>query len=270
MPYISQSVYRPAGNPGRGIFPRDLLTLINGDDIAYMPFPDDKGVVIIDDIIMKPGKYGINLYMTPGTIKVTSAAEGETDQVGFTPSVEFGHPGNKQAIRELKTNHINTKFIVIVRYCNGDDSDLIGTLCNPVKMVPSYAGDKDSSVNTFTFSQISKGDDVFIYRGAIPMEEKVAVLESGATEIEFISEGQYQLSNGTAVVSSITGGTDGALLTIVGAYGEQSPSVTSGEKIILKGGKAFVASGGSQITLKAFNAGGNKMLWIEQSRYEAA
>lgn len=84
MTYIKQSVYRAPGNPGTGIQPRDALTLLNVDDIAYMPSPDDKGVVIVDDIIMKPGRYGITIYMTQGTVEVTSAAARRYRQDRFT------------------------------------------------------------------------------------------------------------------------------------------------------------------------------------------
>ena len=79
--YIKQSVPRAAGNPGIGINTRDALTLIDVDDIAFMPPRDDKGVLIAEDIILKAGRYGYTIYMTPGTVEVTSAAEGETRSV---------------------------------------------------------------------------------------------------------------------------------------------------------------------------------------------
>ncbi len=270
MPYLKQSVYRAPGSPGRGINPLDILTLIDIEDIAYMPAPDDRGVVIEEDIILKPGKYAIHLYMTPGTIEVTSPADGETDQIGFTPSLKFNHPGNKRAIREFKVNNLNRKFIVIVNYCSGEDTDLIGTLCNPVRMVPSYTGNKDGNTNEFTFSQINKGDDIFIYKGTIALEEPVVVIESGSSKVSYVSAGQYQLSDGNAVISAIEGGVDGAVVTLVGAFGTDSPTVTPGDTILTRNGRSFVASGGSQITFRAFNAGGGKIVWVEQSRYEAA
>ena len=248
----------------------DMLTLIDINDIDYMPKPDSKGVLILDDIILKRGKYAINLYFTPGTVKVTSPADGDTDQVGFTPQIEGNHPGNKLEVREFKVNNINTKFIAILSYCSGEDADLVGTICNPVRMVPSYTGDKDANTNAFTFSQINKGDDIFIYRGTIPMEEPVAKLETGITKVDFISNGQYQLADGQASVSQIAGGENGAVVTLVGAFGENAPSVVPGEGILLRDGKPFVASGGSQITLRAYDAGDGKIVWVEQSRYEAA
>ena len=45
-----------------------------------------------------------------------------------------------------------------------------------------------------TFEQISKGDDIFIYKGTVTLEEPVSVVESGATEVTVVAEGQYQLS----------------------------------------------------------------------------
>lgn len=270
MPYLKKSVLRPEGNPGRGITPLDRLTLIDVEDIAYFPSPNDKGVLIEEDIILKPGKYGIDLYLTPGTAKLSSPAEGETDQVGFTPQIEGNHPGNKLEVREFKVNNINTKFIAIMSYCNGQDADLLGTPCNPLKMVPNYTGDKDGNTNAFTFSQINKGEDIFIYRGAIPKEEPVAKLDSGVTKIDYIASGLYQLSDGAGTIAQAVGGSDGALITLVGAYGENPPSVTGGETILLRDGKPFIASGGSQLTLRAFRAGDGKVVWVEQSRYEAS
>lgn len=58
MTYIKTSVPRASGNPGTGIQPRDQLSIIDIDDIAFMPPADDKGVVIVDDIVMKQGQIG--------------------------------------------------------------------------------------------------------------------------------------------------------------------------------------------------------------------
>lgn len=270
MQYLKKSVPRASGNPGVGIKPRDQLTLLDIDDIAFMPSPDEKGVVIADNIVMKPGRYGYNIYMTPGTIEVTSAADGDTDKVGFTPSIKFEHPGNEKEVREFKANSINRKFIVVVRYCSGKPSDLIGTLCNPCKLTPSYTGNNESNTNELTFTQISKGDDIFIYEGTVTLEEPVSTVEGGATSLEFVSEGQYQLSSGTAAIDEITGGAHNAVITLLGVGGTSPTVSASAGKILLRGGKSFTASEGSQLTLRAFESGDGAIVWIEQSRYMAA
>ena len=269
--YIKKSVPRASGNPGTGIQPRDQLTLIDIDDIAFMPSADDKGVVIADDIVMKPGRYGYNIYMTQGTIELTSAADGDTDKIGFTPSIKFEHPGNEQEVREFKANSINRKFIVVIRYCSGKAADLIGTICNPCKLTPSYTGNNESNTNEMTFTQISKGNDIFIYKGTVTLEEPVSTVDAGATAITFVSEGQYQLSGGEAAIVEIEGGAHDAVITLLGAAGSTSPTVSiTGGKILLRGGKAFTATEGSQLTLRAFDNGEGGVVWIEQSRYVAA
>ncbi len=271
MTYIKKSVPRASGNPGTGIQPRDQLTLIDIDDIAFMPSPDEKGVVIADNIVMKPGRYGYNIYMTQGTIEVTSAAEGDTDKIGFTPSIKFEHPGNEQEVREFKANSINRKFIVVIRYCSGKPADLIGTICNPCKLTPSYTGNNESNTNEMTFTQISKGDDIFIYKGTVTLEEPVSVVEAGAVAVTFVAEGQYQLTAGEAVIGEIKGGAHDTVITLLGAAGGQSPTIAGAEgKILLRGGKTFTASEGSQLTLRAFDNGDGGVIWIEQSRYVAA
>lgn len=270
MPYVKQSIPRAAGNPGIGIQTRDALTLIDVDDIAYMPARDDKGVVIAEDIILKPDRYGYTIYMTPGTVVVTSAAEGETDQIGFLPQVKFNHPGNEQPVREFKANSLNRKFIIIVRYCSGRPADIIGNICNPCKMTPSYTGNNEGNTNEFTFQQINKGDDIGIYTGTVPEEEPVAVVEAGATSVKFVAEGQYQLSAGTAAIAEIEGGRHGAVITLLGTSGTAPTVAHSAGAIMLKGGKAFTATEGSQLTLHAFEVDNGAVVWIEQSRYENA
>lgn len=270
MTYIRKSVGRAPGNPGTGIQPRDVLVLLNIDDIAYMPPPDDKGVVIVDDIIMKSGRYGIGIYMTQGTAEVTSQAEGETDQIGFTPSVKFKHPGNSQEVREFKVNELNSKFIGIMRYCSGKAADLIGSICNPCKITPSYTGNNESNTNEFTLAQISKGDDIKIYKGTVPLEEPVSVVETGVKVVPFVAEGQYQLSGGSAVIDEIEGGAHDAVVTLLGTAGTSPTVANTSGKILLRGGKVFTASEGAQLTLRAFDAGDGALIWIEQSRYVPA
>lgn len=266
--YIPKSIYREQGNPGIGIQPRDLLVLYNVNDILFMPQPDDKGVVIEQDIVLKKGCYGIEIYMTQGTAEITSAAEGDTDKIGFTPSVKFSHPGNSREVREFKVNEINSKFIAVVRYCSGKPADLIGTLCNPCRVTPSYTGNNDGNANEFTVQQISKGNDIFIYKGAIPLEEPSVVVESGASEIRYSGDGIYQTSAGVASIASISGGSQDAVITITGTSGE-APTLSSSERVLLKGGKTFTASEGSQITLRAVDAGEAGIIWVEQSRFVA-
>ena len=56
--YIKTSVPRPAGSPGKGITPKDVLTLIDVEDIVSFPPRDGAGVVLVGDIVVKPSEIG--------------------------------------------------------------------------------------------------------------------------------------------------------------------------------------------------------------------
>lgn len=267
MTYTKVSVPRPTGSSGRGITPKDRLTIIDVDDILHFPKRDGKGVVMKDDIILKPGGYAVTLYLTPGTVEMTSNSDGETDAKGFSPSVKGKHPGNKQEIREFKTNWLGRQCIVLLEYCNGEPTDIAGSPCNPMEMGVSYTGNKDSNSSEFTFTQVSKGDDIGIYEGTVPHEEPVAVVDAGASEIQFVSPGQYQLSAGEAVITDVADAQDGAVLTLLGVLVGVAPTIETGGVFLLKEGKSFTATPGSQITFKSFKDGNDSFKFIEQSRY---
>lgn len=269
MTYVKVSVKRAAGSPGVGINTRDELVLVDVDDIAFFPERDSAGVVMEEDIVLKPGRYGIGLYLTPGTVEAAAASDGDTDQVGYKPSVKGTHPGNNREVREFKANWINRKVIAIVRYCGGKAADIIGSPCNPCKMTASYTGNNESNTNEFTFEQISKGDDIGIYQGSIPQEEPVAVVDASAEAVPYVADGQYQLSPGKASVTEVTGGHHGALVTLLGVAGE-SPAVTASESLLLRDGKAFAAVEGAQISLRAYSVAEGRLVWVEQSRYTPA
>lgn len=113
MAYVKRAVKRPEGNPGKGINPRDMMSIIDVDDILVFPARDSAGVLMTENIQLKPGCYSTDIYFTPGTVEVTSNTDGDPDALGFTPTVKGNHPGNKQAVREFKTNWLGRKCIVI-------------------------------------------------------------------------------------------------------------------------------------------------------------
>lgn len=253
--------------PGKGILPRDKVIIYDIDDIAYMPSRDDGGVLIAEDIVMKPGKYAVAIYVTPGTVEISSNSDGDPDAKGFTPSVKFNHPGNKLEIREFKANWLDKNVIIVVEYCNGQDSDLVGSPCNPAQLAVEYSGTKDANTNTFTFAQVSKGDDIAIYRGTNTLEEPSGVVDS--TTVLYSGDGQYQPGNNVAQINAVNGGNHGALITLMGAVSGQGYSIGVEQQstFLLVGGEPFYGSPGSQITFRAFATGENSLVWIEQSRY---
>ena len=186
------------------------------------------------------------------------------------PSIGLHQRDNLRLINSLKELRDMGNSVIIVEHDKDMmlAADLIGTPCNPCKLSVSYTGSNESNTNELTFTQISKGDDIAIYRGTDTLEEPVVVVEAGATDIDYQTDGQYQLSAGAAKIAGVTGGSHGSVITLMGCSGV-APTVETGGNFLLKGGKTFTASEGSQLTLRAFNDGSEAMKWIEQSRYEA-
>lgn len=267
--YIPKDVKRPEGNPGRSLNPVNEFLLYDINDIVSCGTPNEGGVVITDDLVLKPDAYPVGIYLTPGTAEQSETVEGDTDEAGFRPSIKFKHPGNQQAVREFKVWALNRQFIGIMRYCDGRPADMIGSLCNPCTVSSGLSAGKDSVSNEFTVSQIGKGDPIYIYKGSIPRAEPVAVVAGDSQTVAVTNPGQYQLSAGEANISSLTGGRDGDVVTLLGTDGTAPVLKQTEGKIMLQGGKDFVATAGSQITLRAMDIGG-EIVWIEQSRYQAS
>ena len=173
--YVKANVNKPGGMPGKGITPKDKIVIIDVDDINTFPERDEAGVVIAEDIVMKENKFGVGIYLTPGTGALSSNSEGDADAQGFRPSVQFSHPGNKKEVREFKANWLGKNVIVIIQYCNPDEpADIIGSPCNPCQMAVEYTGNNEANANSFTFQQVAKGDDIGIYKGAVTTSDGVA------------------------------------------------------------------------------------------------
>ena len=168
--YVNKSVPRPAGNPVSGIALKDKIVIIDTDDIETFPARDEAGVVIAEAITLKASAKPVYLYLTPGTVEVTSTAEGEPDAMGFNIAIKGNHPGNSQEVREFKWNWLGRKCIIIVQYCDGTDADLLGTPCNPMQMSSSFTATKDMTRTEFSFASITKGMDIAIYQGEVPTE----------------------------------------------------------------------------------------------------
>lgn len=266
--YIKTDIPKIGTNPGRGLKPKSMITLIDVDDIQSFPPRDSKGVLLDGAIVLKPGKYGIKIYATQETVAVNSPSEGEADNEGFVPELKFLHPGNHQLIREFKANMIGKNLIGILDYCNGGRKDLFGSPCEPMRMQVAYSGDKDKNTNEITLKQAVKGNDIAIYEGSVPYAEPLKVVAAGATTIPLEGEGEYQLTGGTtaAAITAATGATHGMMFTLLGAPSGTAPSIAASEKFILKDGAAWTGSAGSQITFQAIKSSASAFTFVEKSR----
>ena len=156
--------------PGAGLHPYDMLILVDVDDIASFPPREADGVNITDqnDLTLKTGAKAIAIYMTPGTTEVTSNSEGDPDEQGFTPTIQFNHPGNEEAVMLFKTNWLSRNAVILMKFCDSSKVWLAGSPCNPMKLQVNYTGNGTSNRNQITFQQASKGLDFALYAGDIP------------------------------------------------------------------------------------------------------
>lgn len=265
--YIKVNVNKAEGiAPGKGIQVKEAITLIDVEGLISLGARDGKGVVITDPVVLKDTEYAITIYATQDTVELDSNSDGDTDNEGFTPTIKFKHPGNKQQVREFKANWIGRKCIVIIDHCDGSGKDLIGSICNPCKMKVSMKANKDATSNEFTFEQLMRGDDIAIYDNTVPYAEPLAVVAGAATSIPLVGEGQYQLQSGSAVISAATGADHNLLFTLLGATSGTAPTLAATSSFILKDGATWTGSAGKQITFKAFKSGASTYTYIEQSR----
>jgi hypothetical protein len=267
--YVKVNVGKPGGiAPGRGLQIKANISLIDVQDLISMGERDEKGVVITDPFVMKADTYGVTLYLTQDTAELASNSDGDTDNEGFTPSLKFKHPGNKQEVREFKSNWLGRQVIVVIDKCDGTGKDLLGEYCNPCKLQVNMTSNKDATGNEFTFQQISRGLDIGIFDGVVPLAEPKAVLAAGATTVALVGEGEYQLTGHSSAVDidTVTGASHGLLFTLVGANSATAPTVSEGGAFILKDGAAWTGSAGKQITFKAYKSGSSAYSYIEQSR----
>lgn len=269
MTYLNVSVPRKH-NAGMGIQAKDKITLVDAEDIQFMPPRDENGVLLSGNIVLKSGAYAISVYATPDKIKLGSKSEGETDNEGFVQSLTFSHPGNEREIREFKANWLGRKVVAIISYCCKDHVDILGSdLCNPLKMQVDMNSDKEGTANEFSFESVGKGNDIAMYQGTIPGEDPVAVVAAAASvTIPLSGSGQYQLTahSTASKVEGCTGATHGLVFTLLGVTSGTAPTIDPGEVFVLRDGTAWSAGSGRTITLRAFKTGASSYKFIEISR----
>lgn len=269
--YVKVSVAKSGTNPGSGGDKKDKIIIIDQDDILTHPERDSKGIVINDNIVLKPGAYMITIYATAPTIKATSDSEGDPDGKLFTQSVAFEHPGDSVEIREFKANWINRNCQIIIERCTTGKKQLYGAEEAPLQMTTKKEDDKDKNKNTFEFKSLLKGPEVAEYNGTTTFETVTDTVDADATSIDVTNgEGQYQLTDGTstpAAITTMTNAEDGKVYTVLGSGGAH-PSTISGTDFILRNGTAWTALANASITFRAMKTSSSPVVFkfIEQSR----
>ena len=267
-PYVKLNVTKASDNSGLGGNKKAELILTDCEDVLTFPSRDEKGIVITDNVVMKPGKYMISLYVTQSTIKAGADAAGDPDAKGIEQSIEAEHPGDAVALREFRTNWQNKNMLIFIRKCGSNKTNMYGDECSPMQLVFKSEDDKDKNKTTFTFKSLQKGPDVADYQGTFTFDSVIGTIPANADTINVAAgPGRYQLTSGTASaidIINISNAIDGESYTFIGSGGAH-PSTFIGAPFLNRGGD-WTAITGSEITYKAYLAGFMNMFFLEISR----
>jgi hypothetical protein len=268
--YIAVSVGKPASNAGVGANKKDMVTLINLDDVATCPERDGKGVRIADNIVMKADKYAIKVYGTVTTMEGGITTDGEVDSRGFNHNFKFSHPGSSVEAREFATAWNNKRIIAIVEKCSGGGKTMYGSCCAPLQM--NLTGTDNSSENKleFEFASVVKTELLPAeYEGTITYETPLGSSTADSATLNVAAgSGQYQLVDNTTAtaLTGLINPVHGAVYTLLGSGGDDPYTIATGGNFLLKDGTGWTAATGTQITFRAFKDGASTYKFVELSR----
>lgn len=216
---------RPSAGAGAPSFNNDRpLWIIAVDDLETNGYPivDENGVKTISDFVFKPGKFADKAYFTGSTKDYTSEVEGDQDAEGFKLKVVANRPGDDTEATEYAVNNLGKPFIIVAGKCeNGAKSKIIGDICKPLYLKPSFQANNDKTGFIFTYEASGRSRSMHReYTGTLPTEENLRPTQA-PTAIQFLSANVNSVnvavgSAATAIeVTSVTKATD-QIVTLIG------------------------------------------------------
>lgn len=270
MTYVKTNVLKSGLNPGSGGDKKDKVTFFLFDEVKT--YSRDAAGVLVPQIVMKDGKYMIQVYGTVSSMSGKLTSEGDEDAEGFMHEFQFSHPGDAQAIMEFIQNWTSQNIGAIVEKCTSSTMKQYGTPCAPLKLTVAGEDTKDANKQVLTFKTSQKCPFVIgTYEGTLTLEEPVATVVADTDAIDLSSgSGQYQLTSGTSSpleIESINNASDGIIFTLLGSGGTHPSSLSSGsDDFILSSGVTWTALAGTWITFKVKKTGASDYKAIELSR----
>lgn len=278
---IVGKVEKPKAGAGAPSFTTDRpLWGIPVDAFLNDTFPsvDEKGVVMTSNILLKPGAFAIPMYYTSSTKDYSVETTGDQDAERFKLKVVASHPGDSIEATEFMVNNLGKGFILVAGKCDTGEKKVIGDICNPLYLKPTFKANKDKTGFEVTFEQ-SEGSRFMhrVYSGPVPTEDAV-ITEKAPTAIQFLSNeyGVVKIAVGaSASVAAVTSVTKaaGEIVTLVGqdtdvakaATLSSSTSFTGTVIVLLKDGVDWKSVSGATISFRVFKDA-TKTYLIETSR----
>lgn len=276
---------RPKAGSGAPSFNNDRpVHIIYVDDLEPNGYPqtDEKGVRTISDFVFKPGKYADKAYFTGSSKDYTADVDGDADAERFKLKVVANRPGDETEATEYAVNNLGRPFILVAGKCEmGAKSKIIGDICAPLYLKPSFQANNDKTGFVFTYEQSSGSRNMHRdYSGTLPTEDNLRPTQA-ATAIQFLSTNVNSVSiavgtaASTAKVTSVTKGI-GEIVTLVGQDLDPSKAATLASTlpaevatesviVLLKNGVAWTSVSGATISFR-IHKDATKTYLIETSR----
>jgi hypothetical protein len=241
--------------------------------VSKWPVRDEGKVKMLGNIEFLKGSYVQEIYATSSSISTPKSSEGDEDNVGFTGTPEFSHPGSSLDIEEFIAYATNKQLGVAFRLggCDGGEQyyKVFGTPCNPLRLLVEGQDDKEGVKDLMKFEQSRKADllpgryyGTWQKASAFPVDA-----DSATVDLDF-GTGEYQLSDNTTalIITDLINSVNNHVYTLIGSGGSNPATIeSSNTKFLLKGGVDWQGLSNSRITLKAFD-NGSETVFVEQSR----
>lgn len=170
MPETYSPVSVPKKNNGGRTKVKDPRILIGRvKDVETFPVADADGITISEPIVMKAGAAMIAIEVTASTIAVTQPTEGDPDNKGTLPQIEFSRPGTlDKDFEEFAEQNVNEDLFAIVQYPEQKMNKLFGSRFNPLQMSMESTDNNEGDVNIVTLAQTLRGRRACFYTAALP------------------------------------------------------------------------------------------------------
>ena len=265
MSGLKFSLKKPVkSNAGAVTAKKPDIILVDTADILTLPARNSKGVLMVGNIILKPGAQMIELYLTPSTQVPSYESDGPEDSESFTHKVEGMHPGNQLEAKEFLQNNLGRGFLAIWSGCNNaTGKEVYGTPCAPLKMQASFIADNEKTGFTFTFESVQKTSYVpATYEGTITLQAPYVAPDFDLAVTDANGD-IFQLPSSAVAATQIdiasTDREHGDIITILGGGGAEPATLANGAAtagtVQLVGGVAWTALADASIDLQVFDDG---------------
>lgn len=268
--YISpELVDKQGANPGAAIPKSSYVDVIRICDIQSMPVFDASTATYKGTIVLKEGAYPTRMYTTASKAIISMTTTGEADSKGIQQSITTSYPGYNKEIAAFILNRLGDPSILIITNPTTGERLMAGDFGVPLYSNLTTTSDNEQNVNVFEWtSEMSTNIPLCFYEGDIPSAARVQVA-ADATSVDASQGSIFQLSDGTSSAASITtieNGTDGKVITLLGAGSTNASKIAASASILLRVGAEWIGSEGASLTLEAFDKGSDTIAWIELSR----